>query len=129
MKKPKFRSGFEKKVYEESVERGYSLEHEPKNSLLRYNTPSTYLPDFRLPSGILVESKGYFDGRARAKMLRVRKQNSGADIRLVFQRANNKVGKSPNSLMYWQWAERHGFPWSEGYIPEEWFNEEVAKDK
>lgn len=122
-KGPKFRSGFEKKVYEGAIEHGHTLEHEPRDAILRYNTPSTYLPDFRTRSGILIESKGYFDGRSRAKMLRVKKQNRDSDIRIVFQRANNKIGKSPSSLTYWQWAEKHGFAWSEGNIPKDWLDE------
>lgn len=56
-------------------------------------------------------------------MLRVKKENPAADIRFVFQRANSRIGKSTSSLMYWEWAEKHSFIWSEGFIPEEWFNE------
>lgn len=121
----KFRSKYEKKVYgnvpDEHIK---DVEYEPQSPRVDYNTPSRYIPDFRLPSGVLVECKGYFDSRARGKMLRVKKQNPKLDIRFLFQRANNRITKSPNSLMYWQWAEKHGFPWAEGeIIPEDWYNE------
>lgn len=115
---PKFRSGFEKKVYEQAHGK---LDFEPKDAYLNYNKPSYYIPDFRLPNGVLVECKGRFTSTDRTKMLRVRDQNPGADIRLVFQRANNKLTRSPNSITYWQWAEKHGFPWAQGTIPEEWW--------
>ena len=119
----KFRSKYEKRVYcnaDEGV-----LDYEPEDAALHYNTPARYFPDFRIRrNGILVESKGYFKPRDRSKMLRVKKQNPEADIRFLFQRANNRLTKSPNSLMYWQWAEKHGFKWAEGdKIPQEWFNE------
>lgn len=124
-KKLKFRSGFERNVYEQSVQRGKQLDYEPQEPVVRYVVPSRYIPDFILhPSGVFVECKGYFDGRSRAKMLRVKKDNPYLDIRFVFQRANNRITRSPNSLMYWQWAEKHGFPWAEGAIPEEWFTSE-----
>lgn len=119
-KQLKFRSGFERTVYDNAHGK---LDYEPSSPVVSYSTTSRYIPDFALPNGVLVEAKGYFDVRARAKMLRVRRQNKDLDIRLVFQRANNRITKSPNSLMYWQWAERHGFPWAEGQIPEGWWKE------
>lgn len=117
----KFRSKFEKHVYEQAGKR--KLDYEPQSPAICYVTSSRYIPDFRLPNGVLVECKGYFDQRARGKMLRVRKANPSLDIRFVFQRANNRITKSKNSIMYWEWAEKHGFPWAEGSIPEDWWNE------
>lgn len=124
-KSPKFRSGFEKKVYESipSNQRGF-IKYEPQEPVVTYNTPSRYIPDFLLPNGILVECKGYFDARARSKMLRVKKQNPNLDIRFLFQRANNKLTKSPNSLTYWQWCDKHGFKYEEGdTMPQSWLEE------
>jgi len=123
--KHKFRSGYEKRIYENIADnqRGF-VDYEPQTPVITYTTSSRYIPDLRLPGDIFVECKGYFDARARAKMLAVKKQNPKLDIRMLFQRANNRLTKSPNSLMYWQWAEKHGFPWAEGEtIPEEWWDE------
>lgn len=122
----KFRSGFEKRIYEQAISSGRELAFEAADSVVRYNIPSRtarYIPDFRLPNGILIESKGRLTAQDRAKMLRVKESNPGIDIRFVFQRSNQRITKSPNSLTYWQWAEKHNFPWSESFIPEEWFNE------
>lgn len=119
----KFRSGLEKKVYEDALTRGYKLDFEPLEPVIRYVVPSRYIPDFLLPNGIFIEAKGWLRPSDRAKMARVRLENPSLDIRFIFQRANSRVGKSPNSLMYWQWAEKHDFPWAEGTIPEEWFYE------
>lgn len=117
----KFRSKFEKRVYENRD--GRQLDYEPQKPVIGYNTPSRYIPDFRLPNGVFVECKGYFDPRSRAKMLRVKKQNPTLDVRMLFQRATNRITKSPNSLTYWQWCEKHGFEWAEGdVIPEDWYN-------
>lgn len=122
-KQIKYRSKFEKSVHEACGELKPKLEYEPEDAFISYTTTARYLPDFRLPNGIYIECKGYFDARARRKMLAVRKQNPSLDIRFVFQRANNKLTKSPNSMMYYQWAEKHGFLWAEGTIPESWWDE------
>lgn len=121
----KFRSKYEKRVWGNvPAKTKRRVEYEPQSPSICYNTPSRYIPDFKLPNGVLVECKGYFDSKSRGKMLRVKAQNPGLDIRFLFQRANNRITKSPNSLMYWQWAEKHGFPWHEGdSIPEEWYEE------
>lgn len=116
----KFRSKFEKELYNNA--RG-QLDYEPQDSHLRYNKPAKYIPDFRLPNGILIEAKGYFTSSDRTKMLRVRDQNPTVDIRFVFQRAGNKLTKAKKSKTYSQWCEQHGFKWSETTIPEHWWKE------
>jgi Phage endonuclease I len=107
--KLKFRSKFEKAVYEHAREHQRCLEYEPANPSVYYTTTARYIPDFRLPNGVLVESKGYFSARDRRKMLQVVRDNPELDIRLVFQRANNRLTKSPNSMTYGQWCDKHGF--------------------
>ncbi|MAZ33848.1 MAG: putative endonuclease I [Prokaryotic dsDNA virus sp.] len=120
----KFRSKFEKKIWNNAKKSKRKIEYEPQDSHLSYTLSRKYIPDFRLPNGILVEAKGRFTSQDRTKMLRVQLENPGLDIRLLFQRANNRLTKSPNSLMYWQWAERHGFEWAEGEtIPAQWWKE------
>ena len=118
----KFRSKYEKRVYENRGKR--KLDYEPQTPAIVYTTSARYIPDFALGNGVLVECKGYFDPRARAKMLAVKRQHPELDIRILFMRANTRLTKSKNSLMYWQWAEKHGFIWDEGdTIPEEWYKE------
>lgn len=119
----KFRSKFEKAVYETCRKAKQKLEYEPEDAFISYTTTARYVPDFRLPNGVLVECKGYFDPRARRKMLAVRKQNPSLDIRFVFQRANNRLTKSKNSMTYAAWCDRHDFVWAEGTIPDEWWEE------
>ena len=119
----KFRSKFEKRIWENASGRIKGLVYEPKSPVISYHTTARYIPDFDLGNGVYVESKGYFNNRDRGKMLRVKKQNPTLDIRMLFQRASNRITKSPNSLTYGEWADKHGFPWEEGeHIPEEWYN-------
>jgi len=117
----KFRSKFEKRVYENRGER--ELDYEPSSPVIIYTTTARYTPDFALGNGVLVESKGYFDPKSRAKMARVKRQYPELDIRMLFQRASNRISKSPRSLTYGEWATKHGFPWHEGdMIPNDWYD-------
>lgn len=121
---PKYRSKYEKRIGEDLRKRKRRAEYEPQSPEIRYVLPKRYIPDWKLPNGVFVEAKGYFPAKDRSKLLRVRKENPDLDLRILFQSANNRLTKSPNSMMYWQWAEKHGFPWAEGdSIPEEWFND------
>lgn len=123
----KFRSGFEKSIYEEAIANGRKLDYEPASPIIRYVVPARYIPDFQLPNGIFVEAKGWLRPRDRAKMARVRKENPSLDIRFVFMRANSRIGKSKNSLTYAQWADKNGFQWAEGRIPDSWWEEDEVK--
>lgn len=79
-----------------------------------------YTPDFWLPEyEFFVEYKGKLTDQIRSKMLRVKDCNPDKDIRMVFERAANRIRKgSPTT--YDKWAAQKGFPWSEHYIDDEW---------
>jgi hypothetical protein len=82
----------------------------------------TYTPDFVLPNGIVIESKGLFTQEDRAKMEWVRDQHPDLDIRFVFSNANGKLRKgSPTT--YAMWADKAGFKWAHKAIPAEWLTE------
>lgn len=121
-----FRSGYEERVYDNAVGRKRELDFEPTDAVIHYTKPARnarYHPDFRLPNGVLVETKGRFTAEDRAKMLNVMRDNPTSDIRFLFMRANQRITRSKNSMTYEQWAEKHGFRWSIGEeIPEEWWN-------
>lgn len=116
-----YRSMFEVAIAQAIEENGFTAEYEPH--YIPYIIKGQYKPDFQLPNGVLVEAKGYLDAGTCRKMLSVKASNPDLDIRFVFQRANGKRNKRAK-LTNWEWAERHGFPWSEGTIPLEWFREE-----
>ena len=100
--------------------KGLPFEYEPKDAHLDY--VKSYVPDFRLPNGILIEAKGFFSSEDRTKMLQVKRANPMADIRMVFKRDNKLNKKSPTR--YSQWCERHGFKYHIGTTPpESWWTE------
>lgn len=120
----KFRSKYEREIWRNAQSRGLDLQHESKDSALVYVSNSVYMPDFRLPNGILIESKGYFKPQDRRKMLEVKESHPDKDIRFLFQNPNNTLTKGKNSKTYAKWAEYHGFKWAGGTkIPCEWWEE------
>ena len=55
-------------------------------------------------------------------MIAVKKQHPELDIRFVFQNGNDKLTRAKRSVTYGQWATRHGFVWSSGFIPNSWYS-------
>lgn len=79
-----------------------------------------YIPDFILSSRnysgkkIYIEAKGHFRPEAKRKMVAVKKLHPDLDIRFVFY--SRKVSDI-------RFAEKHGFKYAIGSIPEEWVEE------
>lgn len=92
---------------------------------LTYTTPPTehkYTPDFPLPNGIIVETKGRFTAEDRAKHLLVKAQHPDRDIRFVFSNSRARLYKgSPTS--YAMWCDKHGFKYADKLIPQAWLHE------
>ena len=87
----RYRSGFEARIAGQLEQAGVPFPHEVGK--LCYRIERSYLPDFRMHSGIILESKGRFTAQDRAKMLAVRAHNPGADIRFVFLEAHRAIRK------------------------------------
>lgn len=82
----------------------------------------SYKPDFVLPNGIIIETKGRLTTDDRKKHLLVREQHPELDIRFVFQTANNYLRRgSPTT--YADWCNKNGFKFAEKFIPQEWIDE------
>jgi hypothetical protein len=120
-----YRSRLEKKIADqlraERIDFGY------ETLVLPYEVPARtakYRPDF-LPRGstIILEGKGWFKAADRKKLIDVKVSHPHADIRLVFQNAQNKIYKdSPTT--YAKWCDDHGFPWCDkGVIPASWIKD------
>lgn len=118
----KFKSKYEQDVYTNVERNGYTVRYEPFS--IPYLVKGNYYPDFVLPNGIIVETKGYFDSRSRAKMIAVKKHNPHLDIRMVFMNSRSKVRKG-SKMTYADWCEKYDFRYADGMIPFKWFEEQV----
>lgn len=96
---------------------------------IKYQIPtrfSTYTPDFILPNGILIETKGDFLAADRKKHLLVKEQHPELDIRFVFGNARRRLSPSSKTT-YAGWCQQYGFKWAHGSIPLEWIREPCKK--
>jgi len=117
-----YRSGLEVRVAKQLEEAGVKAEYETTKIKYRVEEDRTYTPDYVLPNGIIVETKGRFVLEDRKKHLLVKSQHPDLDIRFVFTNSKTKIRKgSPTS--YADWCNKNGFTFSDKLIPKEWLNE------
>jgi hypothetical protein len=100
---------------------GYPVRYE-KDAITYDEPPAKYKPDFRLPNGIIVEGKGWFQPSDRRKHLLIKQQHPHLDIRFVFDNPNSRIAPGSQSTNA-MWADKHGFQWAKKLIPEAWFKE------
>lgn len=120
-----YRSGLEVKVAafleEQDIEFGYEA------ITLPYTVParqSRYSPDYVLPNGIIIETKGRFVTADRQKMALIKEQHPDLDIRFVFSNPKTRISKT-SKTSYGMWCSKHGFPFAKLYPPQEWLDEPV----
>jgi hypothetical protein len=119
-----FRSGLEERIAEYLTSKGVGFSFEER--VIPYTTPPKqhrYTPDFELPNGIIIETKGRFVTADRQKHLLVKAQHPELDIRFVFSNSKTKISKR-SSTTYGMWCERYGFAYADKVIPAAWLKEE-----
>lgn len=95
---------------------------------LEYEKPvrrSKYTPDFILPNGIVIETKGRFVTADRQKHILIKKQYPTLDLRFVFSNPRQRISKQ-SKTMYFEWCERYGFQYAAKVIPQEWIDEPLT---
>ena len=115
-----FRSGLEMEISESLKAVGIDGEYE--QHVIVYTKPETkhkYHPDFRLPNGVYVETKGRFLTADRKKHLLIKAQYPELDIRFLFQNSNTRISKSSKTT-YADWCNKYGFKFADKTIPSDW---------
>jgi hypothetical protein len=118
-----YRSGLEEKLAQQLTKAGITFRFEEFK--LAFTEPAkarTYTPDFALPNGIVIESKGLFTTEDRQKMRIIRETYPDLDIRFVFSNARQRISKTSKTT-YAMWAEKYGYPWAHKEIPPDWLEE------
>ena len=124
-----FRSGLEK----DNAIRLDRAGHEVRFEVIKipYVVPQQtrkYTPDFVLPNGVIIETKGKLEPKDRGKHLYIAEQHPELDIRFVFSRPGDKIYRgSPTT--YKMWCEKYGFKWATRIIPEAWIAEDGPEIK
>jgi hypothetical protein len=118
-----YRSGLEEKVGAQLESAGIVVQYE--SFKITYLVPASkhkYTPDYELPNGIIIETKGRFMASDRKKHVLIKEQHPELDIRFVFSNPKAKLRKgSPTT--YADWCDKNGFKWASKWVPEEWLAE------
>jgi hypothetical protein len=115
-----YRSKLEQDVAKRLSFAGVPFDYESKKITYKVEEERKYTPDFILGNGVVLEVKGYFRAEDRKKLLLIKEQNPDLDLRLVFQRAENKIHKRSKTT-YADWCKKNGFLYStNGTIPHGW---------
>ena len=115
-----FRSGLEMQIDESLKQQGIDGEYE--KHIIKYVKPETthkYHPDFKLPNGIFVETKGRFLTADRKKHLLIKAQHPELDIRFLFQNSKARISKASKTT-YADWCIKYGFKFADKEIPADW---------
>ena len=118
-----YRSGLEEQTAKDLKKRKVLFTYEETKIKWLDSKIRTYTPDFELPNGVIIETKGRFVAADRRKHLEIKKQfGDKYDIRFVFTNSRAKLYKGAKSS-YADWCNKHGFLYADKTIPEEWLNE------
>lgn len=117
-----YRSGLEETISLQLTKLSVPVLYETEKVRYEVNELRTYTPDFLLPNGIIIESKGRFVAADRKKHLLIQKQHKDLDIRFVFSNSRAKITKGSKTT-YGDWCDKHGFLYADKLIPEEWLKE------
>lgn len=118
-----YRSGFEARVQSSMAGRGVLAEYEAL--AIPYVVPARatrYSPDFLLPNGIVVETKGIWAADDRKKIGLIRAAYPALQLRMVFERAKARISKTSKTT-YAGICAKLGVPWAERDVPDAWLNE------
>lgn len=118
-----FRSGLEEHVADQLDQLGVAFEYE--SLVIKFTRPERmhrYTPDFILPNGIIIETKGRFLTKDRQKHLLIKKQHPDLDIRFVFSNPNQRISKISKTT-YAKWCNTNGFEYAKQTIPTTWLKE------
>lgn len=119
-----YRSGLEKTNDEYLKSLGVASNYEAYE--IEYTVPASthrYTPDFVLPNGIIIETKGVWDAEDRRKHLLIKEQHPQLDIRFVFNRSKSPLYKGSKTT-YGTYCEQHCIKYADKLIPTEWIKEE-----
>ena len=122
-----YRGGLEIKVKDYLVERNVRVKYEAIKIEWEDLMYRTYTPDFVLPNGIIIETKGRFTSDDRRKHIAIKKQHPKLDIRFVFENSRRKLNKGAKNT-YATWCEKNSFLYADRVIPEDWLKEKGKDD-
>lgn len=124
-----FRSGLEADTAADLKSKGIEVRYEERKfTYIKPQKNATYTPDYILPNGIVIETKGRFVVADRLKHLLLQAQHPDLDIRFVFSRSSTRISKTSKTT-YAAWCEKNNFLFADKRIPQAWLDEPVCKKR
>lgn len=118
-----YRSGLEEQVARQLAAAGVDAAYEESRiEYIRPEKKAKYTPDWVLPNGIVIETKGRFLTEDRQKHLLVKAQHPHLDLRFVFSNSRARISKA-SPTTYAMWCEKNGFQYADKFIPPAWLKE------
>lgn len=118
-----FRSGLEEQVADQLKRAGIPVQYEEeKIGYIKPARSAKYTPDFVMPNGVIIETKGRFMTDDRQKHLLIKDQFPDLDIRFVFSNSKARISKGSKTT-YAMWCQKHDYKFADKLIPQEWLNE------
>jgi len=119
-----YRSGLEVTVANQLKAAGVDAKYEDPDSRIPYEMHEVhkYTPDFILPNGIIIETKGRFVTADRKKHKLIKEQHPEHDIRFVFSNSKAKISKT-STTTYAMWCNKLGCQYADKLIPPAWLTE------
>lgn len=114
-----YRSGLEETISTQLKTLKVPVLYETEKIKYTINEVRTYTPDFKLPNGIIIESKGRFVQADRKKHILIKQQYPTLEIRFVFSNSKAKITKGSKTT-YGDWCTKNGFVYADKLIPKEW---------
>lgn len=122
------RSGLESAVAADLSSKGVEFKGEKDLKAIEYTNTKVkkYHPDFELPNGIIIETKGWWKTCDRTKHLCIKYQHPELDIRFVFSNSKSKLN-AKSKTTYAMFCEKNGFKYADKLVPKSWLLEECTK--
>ena len=127
-----FRSGLEEWLAAELLARKVPFKFEQE--IVHYEEPAKkrrYTPDFLLPNGIFIETKGRFQTADRQKHKMIRAQHPDLDVRFLFSNPKQRIAKKSNTT-YAMWCSRFHFLYAKATeldVWSAWLKEPVTPER
>lgn len=118
-----YRSGLEVAIAKQLEQLGIPFEYETlKIPFTQPSKPRHYKPDYVLPNGVVIETKGRLITADRQKHLHIKEQHPDLDLRFLFSNSATRISKR-SKTSYADWCTHKGFKFAQKSIPAEWLKE------
>lgn len=124
-----YRSGLQEKNVK--LLESFGIDPKYEEFYINYTIPESqhrYTPDFVLPNGIVIQTKGVWDSQDRKKHLLLKQQHPDIDIRFVFSRSKTPIYKGSKTT-YASFCQKNGIKYADKEVPSAWLEQKGTINK